>query len=233
MPRQARVVTPGLPHHATQRGNRRRRTFFEGGDYLAWPTLAAEVFKATEVEGWAYCLMPNHIRLIAVTAGGAGQGGRGQEWLLRPTINMWERWTGYLWRGRFASFGDGRDPSADLRPLRRAKPGAGGVHEPAVRRALPTGLGRWRRRRARCRRTRRWGDREGRMVGEERVCGPASPGIFQIPRLSSEVTLSGNSKACPESDAGARCRMTSRPGLESKKNSIHQQIEALKHRLYS
>jgi REP element-mobilizing transposase RayT len=33
MSRIARVVVPGLPHHITQRGNRRERAFFEDGDY--------------------------------------------------------------------------------------------------------------------------------------------------------------------------------------------------------
>ena len=31
----ARVVIPSLPHHVTQRGNRRERVFFEDGDYAA------------------------------------------------------------------------------------------------------------------------------------------------------------------------------------------------------
>ncbi len=33
MARLARVVVPGLPHHVTQRGNRRQPAFFEAGDY--------------------------------------------------------------------------------------------------------------------------------------------------------------------------------------------------------
>lgn len=28
-----RIVLPGIPHHITQRGNRRDQTFFEDGDY--------------------------------------------------------------------------------------------------------------------------------------------------------------------------------------------------------
>ena len=31
--RLVHLVVPGLPHHVTQRGNRRERTFFEEGDY--------------------------------------------------------------------------------------------------------------------------------------------------------------------------------------------------------
>jgi putative transposase len=33
MARLARVVVPDLPHHITQRGNRREPLFFEEGDY--------------------------------------------------------------------------------------------------------------------------------------------------------------------------------------------------------
>jgi REP element-mobilizing transposase RayT len=32
MARLARIVIPGLPHHVTQRGNRRKAIFFEDGD---------------------------------------------------------------------------------------------------------------------------------------------------------------------------------------------------------
>ena len=32
MARLARMVVPGVPHHVTQRGNRRERIFFEVGD---------------------------------------------------------------------------------------------------------------------------------------------------------------------------------------------------------
>ena len=33
MARLPRRVLPGIPHHITQRGNRRERAFFEDGDY--------------------------------------------------------------------------------------------------------------------------------------------------------------------------------------------------------
>lgn len=106
MPGQARVVIPGLPHHVIQRGNRRQRTFFEDGDYQAWLALAAEAFKAAQVEVWAYCLMPNHIHLIAAPsrpeALAQAVGATNVRYTRR--INAWERWTGYLWQGRFASF---------------------------------------------------------------------------------------------------------------------------------
>ena len=106
MPRQARVVIPGVPHHVTQRGNRRQQTFFSDADYLAYLHLAAEAFGEAGVEVWAYCLMPNHIHLIAVPPSPGALAGAVGTTHLRYTrrINLRERWTGYLWQGRFASF---------------------------------------------------------------------------------------------------------------------------------
>ena len=42
MARLARVVIPGMPHHVTQRGNRRQETFFRDDDYQAYLDLMAE-----------------------------------------------------------------------------------------------------------------------------------------------------------------------------------------------
>ena len=66
MARLARLVIPGLPHHITQRGNRRQQTFFNDGDYAAYLELMAEWCREEGVEIWGYCLMPNHVHLIAV-----------------------------------------------------------------------------------------------------------------------------------------------------------------------
>jgi len=66
MARIARVVATNIPHHVTQRGNRRQKTFFQDEDYLQYLNLMAEWCKRHNVEVWAYCLMPNHVHLIAV-----------------------------------------------------------------------------------------------------------------------------------------------------------------------
>ena len=50
-----------MPHHITQRGNRRQQTFFNDGDYAAYVELMAEWCRERAVEIWSYCLMPNHI----------------------------------------------------------------------------------------------------------------------------------------------------------------------------
>ena len=66
MPRIARVTVVGVPHHITQRGNRRQKTFFTKGDYSAYLNLMADWSGLFGVEIWAYCLMPNHLHLVAV-----------------------------------------------------------------------------------------------------------------------------------------------------------------------
>jgi putative transposase len=42
MARLARAVIPEMPHHVTQRGNRRQQTFFNDGDYAAYLQLMVE-----------------------------------------------------------------------------------------------------------------------------------------------------------------------------------------------
>jgi len=101
-----RVVVAGAPHHVTQRGNRRLTTFFAPEDYLTYLRIAAEEFRAAEVGVWAYCLMPNHVHLIATPTHAEGLAAAVGATHLRYTrqVNRRERWTGYLWQGRFASF---------------------------------------------------------------------------------------------------------------------------------
>lgn len=106
MARLARVVVPGIPHHITQRGNRRQDVFFGEEDYEIYLSLMREWCKKAGVEIWAYCLMTNHIHLIAVPkseealARGIGEAHR----RYTRAINQREGWTGYLWQGRFASY---------------------------------------------------------------------------------------------------------------------------------
>jgi len=66
MARMARVVIPGYPHHLTQRGNRRQKTFFCEDDYRYYIKLMSEFTGQSGTEVWAYCLMPNHVHLVMV-----------------------------------------------------------------------------------------------------------------------------------------------------------------------
>jgi putative transposase len=105
MARIARVVAPGIPHHVTQRGNRRQVTFFCPDDYQAYKVLMAQWCRNCEVAIWAYCLMPNHVHLIAVPKSADGLRRAIGEAHRRYTrrVNFREGWRGHLWQGRFAS----------------------------------------------------------------------------------------------------------------------------------
>ncbi|WP_424946191.1 transposase [Candidatus Spongiihabitans sp.] len=105
MARMARTVFEGVPHHITQRGNRRQQVFFCDEDYLTYLNLITTYCHLGKVEIWAYCLMPNHVHLVVVPndkeqlAQSIGEAHR------RYTryINFRENWKGYLWQGRFSS----------------------------------------------------------------------------------------------------------------------------------
>jgi putative transposase len=105
MPRSTRIVLPGLPHHVTQRGNRKQPVFFKPGDCQLYCRLMAEDCQANGVCIWAYCLMPNHVHLVAVPQAEASltaaisEAHRRYTWL----INRREGWTGHLWQGRYGS----------------------------------------------------------------------------------------------------------------------------------
>ena len=106
MARMARAVAPGIPHHITQRGNRRQQTFFMDEDYHTYLELLAEWCGEYQVDIWAYCLMPNHVHMIAVPKTVDGLKLAIGETHRRYTrkINFREGWRGHLWQGRFASF---------------------------------------------------------------------------------------------------------------------------------
>lgn len=106
MARISRVTAEKIPHLVTQRGNRCLATFFSKEDYQAYIDLMAEWCGKYGVEIWAYCLMPNHIHMIAVPETidslrrGIGEAHRRYSHM----INFRENWRGHLWQGRFSSF---------------------------------------------------------------------------------------------------------------------------------
>ena len=105
MGRIARVVLAGLPHHVTQRGVRSLPVFGSDGDRTEYLRLMREQGLRFGVTFLAYCLMTNHVHLIAVPeradslARGIGEAHR------RYTrgVNQREGVTGYLFQGRVCS----------------------------------------------------------------------------------------------------------------------------------
>ena len=105
MARLARMVIPGVPHHVTQRGNRRERIFFEAGDEQIYLDLMSAQLERHRVECWAYCLMPNHVHLILTPSDEVGLARAVGEAHRRYTAFISTRggWTGHLFQARFAS----------------------------------------------------------------------------------------------------------------------------------
>ncbi|HSS66266.1 MAG TPA: transposase [Gammaproteobacteria bacterium] len=106
MARIARIVVPFFPHHVTQRGNRRQRTFFADDDYTAYLKLLSEFCRKAGTRVWAYCLMPNHVHLVMVPSHAAGLRKALGEAHRRYTraVNLRNQWRGHLWQERFHSF---------------------------------------------------------------------------------------------------------------------------------
>lgn len=106
MARIARVVIPGFPHHIVQRGNRGQKVFFSDDDRKVYLDYLRMYAKPAGIHFWAYCLMDNHVHIIAVPdkveslAWGLSEAHR----RYTRMINFREKWRGYLWEGRFKSY---------------------------------------------------------------------------------------------------------------------------------
>src|SRR5216684_3673816 len=66
MGRIARVVAQGLPHHITQRGNGRQVVFDDAKDRRVYLKLLQGYAEEYRLRVWAWCLMSNHVHLLAV-----------------------------------------------------------------------------------------------------------------------------------------------------------------------
>lgn len=105
MPRIARIVAVGLPHHITQRGNYQQNIFLDDNDrkqYLRW---IQEYSNRYNLSILAYCLMQNHVHFIGIPY---------KEKSLAKTFNTTHmrysqyfnkkiKAKGHLWQGRFYS----------------------------------------------------------------------------------------------------------------------------------
>jgi putative transposase len=105
MARNARWFIEGLPYHITQRGNRQQDVFFSDADrrrYLSWLMDYGDRLK---LDVLAYCLMTNHIHLIAVPHDKESVSRVLQALQTRHsnTVNSEQGWAGHLWHGRFFS----------------------------------------------------------------------------------------------------------------------------------
>jgi putative transposase len=105
MSRVARVVVPGFPHHITQRGNRRADIFETDGDWKAYLRFLKGYSEKRGLDIWAYCLMTNHIHLVAVpkTEAALSLAMRDTHTVYAMYFNSRTRLSGHRWQGRFYS----------------------------------------------------------------------------------------------------------------------------------
>jgi len=105
MARIARVVVPGCWHHATQRGNHQQRVFFEDSDRKFYLELLQHYCSRQSVRVAGYCLMNNHVHILAIPEAGNGLAralGRAHNDYAR-WLNLRRRETGHVWQNRFYS----------------------------------------------------------------------------------------------------------------------------------
>jgi putative transposase len=105
MPRNARCVQPELAYHVTQRGTNRQRVFYAPSDYKMYLSLVRSEREDAGVRILAYCLMTNHVHLIAIPEREDSLAvlfrrvhGRYAQYL-----NVRRRRSGHLWQQRFFS----------------------------------------------------------------------------------------------------------------------------------
>ena len=105
MPRRARSYLPGLPYHVVQRGNNREACFIEAENYQFYLELWQQVSSRYGARVHAYCLMTNHIHILAtpdkvdsISNTMKVVGSRYAQY-----INLKYKRTGTLWEGRHRS----------------------------------------------------------------------------------------------------------------------------------
>jgi putative transposase len=105
MPRIARIVAAGFPHHITHRGNNRQEIFIVDGDHLVYLDILKKYCEKYGLDVYAYCLMTNHIHIVAVPRKEDSLSMAVGRAHLRYTqyINQMHKRSGHLWEGRFYS----------------------------------------------------------------------------------------------------------------------------------
>jgi putative transposase len=106
MPRYPRSFVVGYAHHIVQRGHDRKPIFAIADDYRFYLENLAEQKALLDIRIFAYCLMTNHVHLVAQPE----RQGSDLSRLMRVLAarhtrysNRLERRTGTLWEGRFKS----------------------------------------------------------------------------------------------------------------------------------
>ena len=105
MPRVARIVVPGVPHHITQRGNNLQDVFFVDADRRVYLALLKQQSHKFGLDVMAYCLMTNHIHLVGTpqTKDALAKAMGRTHLIYTQYINQMHGRSGHLWQNRFHS----------------------------------------------------------------------------------------------------------------------------------
>jgi putative transposase len=105
MPRQARVVAVGVPHHITHRGNNRQDVFLSDEDRRRYQHLLRDQLEPCAIELLGWCWMTNHVHLVAIP----NRPDSLAKLIMRvhsryaQAFNRRYKTTGHLWHSRFFS----------------------------------------------------------------------------------------------------------------------------------
>ena len=110
MPRTARITIVDVPHHITQRGNNRQDVFFVDDDRRVYLSILKEQSEKYGLEILGWCLMTNHIHLIARPSAPESLAKALGRTHLRYAqyVNRLHGRSGHLWQNRFFSCPLGR-----------------------------------------------------------------------------------------------------------------------------
>ena len=105
MPRNARVVWPGLPYHVTQRGTNGQTVFYSVADRKTYLYLLRANLEDCNVRILAFCLMSNHVHWIIVpgTEDSLARLFRRVHGRYAQYLNARRQRNGHLWQNRFYS----------------------------------------------------------------------------------------------------------------------------------
>lgn len=105
MARLSRVVVMDVPHHVTQRGNAQQVIFAQDADRITYLELLAQYSQLYRLSLLGYCLMSNHVHLIAVPHAPTALADALKQTHGRYACywNACQASSGHVWQGRFYS----------------------------------------------------------------------------------------------------------------------------------
>jgi putative transposase len=105
MPRVARIVGKGYPHHVVQRGNNREKVFLDKEDFRKYLSYLEKYSAEKKVVILAYCLMSNHVHLLVrpLEENALSKMMQGVTLCYTQYFNKKNKRTGRLWECRYHS----------------------------------------------------------------------------------------------------------------------------------